>query len=204
VLRPELPKWIDVVLGRALAKLPEDRYDSVADFGRALLAGAGTGSNRTTVLAGAVKSGGLLATYEIGDRVGPGRLGSEVFRGTHRGLGHPVAIRLLRRGAERSWDAVRGRFLREARTLQVGHPSIIQVRDYGEEGDLVYLVTDFIAGRSLRAVLQTDGAMPWSRLQPMLAQLLEAARVMHRRAGSSAVWAPTSCASRRRRKASAS
>lgn len=181
VLRPDLPKWVDLVVGRALAKMPEDRYDSVADFGRALL--TGTGSNRSTILAGSVKSGGLLATYEIGERVGPGRLGSEVFRGTHRGLGHPVAIRLLRRGTERSWDAVRGRFLREARTLQVGHPSIIQVRDYGEEGDLVYLVTDFIDGRSLREVLQTDGAMPWSRLAPMLAQLLEAARVMHRKGG---------------------
>jgi serine/threonine-protein kinase len=182
-LRRDLPKWIDVVLGRALAKLPEHRYDSVADFGRALLDGAASGSNRPTVLAGTVTSGGLLATYEIGERVGPGRLGSEVFRGTHRGLGHPVAIRLLRRGVERSWDAVRGRFLREARTLQVGHPSIIQVRDYGEEGDLVYLVTDFIEGRSLREVLQTDGPMPWSRLAPMLAQLLEAARVMHRKGG---------------------
>ena len=38
-VRPELPKWIDVVLGRALAKLPEDRYDSIAHFGRALLEG---------------------------------------------------------------------------------------------------------------------------------------------------------------------
>jgi serine/threonine protein kinase len=187
VLRPDLPKWVDVVVGRALAKRPEDRYNSIADFAWALLAGAGAGSNQPTVLAGGVKSapasGGLLATYEIGDRIGPGRLGSDVFKGTHRALGHPVAIRLLRRSAERSWDGVRARFLREAQTLQVGHPSIIQVRDYGEEGDLVYLVTDFIDGRSLRDVLQTEGAMPWTRLQPLLAQLLEAARVMHRKRG---------------------
>ena len=131
----------------------------------------------------APSSGGLLATYELGERLGPGRLGSEVFRGTHRALGHPVAIRLLRRGADRNWDAVRGRFLREAQTLQVSHPSIIQVRDYGEEGELVYLVTDFIDGRSLREVLEADGAMPWPRLQPLLTQLIEAARVLHRKGG---------------------
>jgi serine/threonine protein kinase len=101
----------------------------------------------------------------------------------HRALGHPVAIRLLRRGTDRNWDAVRARFLREAQTLQVAHPSIIQVRDYGEEGDLVYLVTDFIDGPSLRSVLQTGGAIAWPRLQPLLAQLLEAARILHRKGG---------------------
>jgi serine/threonine protein kinase len=184
-VRTDLPKWIDVVLGRALAKSPEDRYDSIAHFGRALT--AGPGSNRATVVMPGTppvpSSGGLLATYELGERLGPGRLGSEVFSGTHRALGHPVAIRLLRRGSDRNWDAVRGRFLREAQTLQVAHPSIIQVRDYGEEGDLVYLVTDFIDGRSLREVLKTDGAMPWPRLQPLLAQLIEAARVLHRKSG---------------------
>jgi serine/threonine-protein kinase len=33
-LRPDLPKWIDVVLGRALAKSPADRYESMAHFAR--------------------------------------------------------------------------------------------------------------------------------------------------------------------------
>ena len=183
-LRPELPKWIDVVLGRAMAKSPEDRYESMADFARALLDGAG--ASRPTVTLGAAPtpaSGGLLATYELGHRVGPGRLGSEVLSGTHRALGHPVAIRLLRRGSERSWEGVRARFLREAQTLQISHPSIIQVRDYGEEGELVYLVTDFLGGCSLRDALTTGGAMPWPRLKPLLAQLLEAARALHRKGG---------------------
>src|SRR5258708_8120822 len=184
-LRPDLPTWIDLVLGRALAKAPEDRFDSMAHFARALLAGGG--SDRTTVVLGrtpsAPASGGLLATYELGERLAPGRLGSEVFTGTHRSLGHPVAIRLLRRGTDRNWDAVRARFLREAQTLQVSHPSIIQVRDYGEEGDLVYLVTDFLEGPSLRAVLKADGAMPWPRLRPLLGPLIEAPRVLHRKNG---------------------
>ena len=76
---------------------------------------------------------------------------------------------------------MRERFLREARSLQVAHPSIIQVRDYGEEPDFVYVVTDFIEGSNLRDLLRVEGAFPWPRLRTLLQQLLEAARVLHRR-----------------------
>src|SRR3954468_7111832 len=182
-IRSDLPKWVDVVLGRALAKSPGDRYASMSAFAAALQSGGS--QDRSTVLlhAPAPAASGLLGTYELGQRLGPGRLGSEVFSGTHRALGHPVAIRLLRRSADRNWDAVRARFLREARTLQLAHPSIIQVRDYGEEGDLVYLVTDFIEGASLRQLLTECGPLPWPRLIQFTTQLLEAAHVLHRHKG---------------------
>ena len=74
----------------------------------------------------------------------------------HRALGHPVAIRILRSVTERD-EAARERFLHEARSLQVAHPSIMHVRDYGEEGDLVYVVTDFIEGPSMRQLLTECG-----------------------------------------------
>jgi serine/threonine protein kinase len=182
-LRDDLPPWVDLVLARALAKGPSDRFESMAAFARALTASEPS-DRPTVIIEGASRSaGGLLTTYDLGRKLGPGRLGSDVFLGTHRALGHPVAIRMLRRGPDRNWNAVRARFLREARTLQVAHPSIIQVRDYGEEGDLVYLVTDYIEGASLREVLTREGPMAWERLRPLLAQLTEAARVLHRRNG---------------------
>ena len=177
-IRSNLPPWIDVVVSRALAKHSADRWPDMAAFGQAM-SGADT-VRVSTRNAGA--GGGLLATYDIGEPIGPGRLGSTVHRGVHRVLRHPVAIRMLRGGTDRD-DAVRGRFLREARTLQIAHPSIIQVRDYGEEGDLFYVVTDYIEGRSLRQVLVETGALPWERLSAFAAQLLEAAHVLHRHRG---------------------
>jgi serine/threonine protein kinase len=179
-LRPELPAWVDIVICRALAKHPDDRWPDISELGRAFTIGD---SAHPTTLTSAPVSSGLLATYELGDRLGPGRLGSEVYRGLHRALGHPVAIRLLRRDGRRNWDGTRARFLREARTLQVAHPSIIQVRDYGEERDLVYLVTDYIEGPSLRELMEASGPLAWPRLKPLLAQLVEAARVLHHRTG---------------------
>jgi serine/threonine protein kinase len=195
-IRADLPSWVDIVLGRALARDPADRYESAAAFGEALETG---GRSRDTVILNKTvsdvrgpahtsstpgyKSSGLLGTYELGARIGAGRLGSEVFHGTHRTLRHPVAIRVLRRTHDRDWDGVRARFLREAQTLQVQHPSMIQVRDFGEEGDLVYLVTDFIDGPNLRQLLQTEGPLPWPRARPLIVQLLDAARALHKHGG---------------------
>jgi serine/threonine-protein kinase len=180
-VRPELPAWIDVAIGRALAKSPDDRWPDVAEFGRVIATGDG---RRTTVPAGRVAAAsGVLATYEIGERLGPGRLGSDVYRGTHRALGHPIAIRILRRAGLKNWEGARARFLREAKTLQLAHPSIIQVRDYGEEGDLVYLVTDFLQGPSLRELLHDGGPVAWPRLRVLLGQLVDAARALHRHGG---------------------
>ena len=134
-LRPELPAWLDVRSAARWRRIPTIAGRTSPEFGRALC--AAEGERRTDDASRSSPSGsGLLATYELGERLGPGRLGSEVFRGVHRALGHPVAIRLLRRGGERNWEGARARFLREAQTLQVAHPSIIQVRDYGEEGGI--------------------------------------------------------------------
>jgi serine/threonine protein kinase len=177
---PDVPASVDLVVSRALAKTADARWASIADFGHALMSGD---SSSTTSIRNVPAQGGLLATYELGDRLGPGRLGSVVYRGTHRALGHPVAIRLLRRDTQHNWEGARARFMREAQALQVAHPSIIQVRDYGEEPDFVYLVTDFIEGKSLREVMNSAGAMPWSRLERLLAQLIEATRMLHRRKG---------------------
>jgi serine/threonine protein kinase len=179
-VRPELPAWVDIVLGRALAKSPEERWPDAGAFGRAISA---QDSSRVTMAGGSVATSGLLAMYELGRRVGPGRLGSEVYQGMHRALGEPVAIRLLHRAGQPNWHAIRARFLREAQTLQVAHPSIMQVRDYGEERDLVYLVTEYVEGLSLRELMRNEGPLPWPRLRRLSGQLVEAARVLHRRKG---------------------
>jgi serine/threonine protein kinase len=176
----DVPAWVDLAVSRALAKEASKRWGTISEFASALQSGAG---DSTTVVRTAASKGGLLATYDLGDRVGPGRLESVVYKGTHRALGHPVAIRLLRRDTQRNWDGARARFMREAQALQAAHPSIIQVRDYGEEPDFVYLVTDFIEGHSLREVLTASGPLPWPRLQRLLSQLVEAARMLHRRKG---------------------
>ena len=179
VRRGGLPKAIDDAVMKALGKELSDRWPSVEAFIAALQAAVG---QAPAAIANA-GDGGLLSRYELGGLIGRGRLGSLIYQGTHRALGVPVAIRVLKRDDQPHWEAVRARFLLEARTLQVSHPSLLQVRDFGEDDRSVYLVTDLIDGQSLRQAMAVSGPMPWPRVANLLKQALSAMAALHARGG---------------------
>jgi serine/threonine protein kinase len=176
-LRPDIPPEVPRAIARALAKKPDDRWPGTAAFSRALLEEA-----EPTVAVPQGAPSGLLATYQLGPVIGRGRFGSEIHEGLHRALGHPVAIRTFRAGDSANRDAVRARFLQEARALQVPHPNIVQVRDFGENGDVLYVVTDLLSGCSL-AELIAAGPLSLERLHAFVAQLADATVAVHRRGG---------------------
>lgn len=182
--RGGLPAAVDAAVMRALEKEVPMRWPTVTEFVSALSAAAppqgdvASGFSRT-----APQEAGLLAKYELGPLLGRGRLGSLVYLGTHRALGAEVAIRVLKRDEHPHWDVVRARFLLEARTLQVSHPSLLQVRDFAEDDRAVYLVTDLIKGPSLRQAMAEAGAMPWPRVHRLLLQALGAVAALNRKGG---------------------
>jgi len=182
--RGDLPPAVDVAVMRALDKEISLRWPTVNEFVDALSAsapahsGVASGFSRT-----APQETGLLAKYELGPLLGRGRLGSLVYLATHRALGSEVAIRVLKRDEQPHWDVVRARFLLEARTLQVSHPSLLQVRDFAEDDRAVYLVTDLIKGPSLRQAMAEAGAMAWPRVQKLMLQALSAVSALNRKGG---------------------
>jgi serine/threonine protein kinase len=177
--RANLSSAIDAVILRALAKAPSARYATVTDFVRALQTAVGGG----TPAAHDQSDIALLARYELGETLGRGRLGSTIYRGAHRALGVPVAIRVLRREEQTNWESLRARFLVEARTLQVPHLNLLHVRDFGEDERLVYLVTDFIEGPSLRDELCRCVVVPWDRVSALFDQMLDATATLNARGG---------------------
>jgi serine/threonine protein kinase len=176
--RPGTSRETDAVIMRALSKSAAERWPNVTEFARALRASVGVNpSPRATA------SDDPLSRFEVGEEIGRGRLGSHIYRGRHRALGIPVAIRVLNRKEQPNWDAVRSRFLLEARTLQVPHPNLLHVRDFGENERMVYIVTDFIEGSSLRTEMAREGKMPFSRVLNLLGQMLDATTVLNARGG---------------------
>ena len=177
--RTGLPAAIDEAVMKALSKDPQERWPSVTGFIDALQAALGSSPSA----AASTGDAGLLSRYELGGLLGRGRLGSLVYRGTHRALGVAVAIRVLKRDEQPHWDAVRARFLLEARTLQVSHPGLLQVRDFGEDDRSVYLITDLVDGPSLRQAMAEAGPMPWERARSLIMQALDASSALHARGG---------------------
>src|SRR5688500_13137715 len=182
--RGGLAAAVDDAVMRALEKEVKMRWPTVTDFVGALSAvTASHGEVASGVSRTAPREAGLLAKYELGPLLGRGRLGSLVYLGTHRALGGEVAIRVLKRDEHPHWDVVRARFLLEARTLQVSHPSLLQVRDFAEDDRAVYVVTDLIKGPSLRQAMAEAGPMPWPRVQFLLLQALSAVSALNRKGG---------------------
>lgn len=175
--RPDLPASVGDAVMRALSRDPADRWPSVADFVRAV------GSADAAVTAVLPRpASALLATYELGPVIAEGRFGSRIHAGTHRALGHPVAIRTFHHAGRPEREAVRARFLREARTLQVSHPHLIHVRDFGDDAEVLYIVTDLLRGSSLAERLSA-GPLPIDDAVRYLAQVLDATIALHRRKG---------------------
>lgn len=85
---------------------------------------------------------------------------SAVYRGTQMGMGRPVAIKILDLGdeIEATWME---RFGREARLVsQLRHPNTITIFDFGKhEDDFLYIVMEYINGRSLSRQIKKHGAL---------------------------------------------
>ncbi|MFN2602906.1 MAG: serine/threonine-protein kinase, partial [Gemmatimonadaceae bacterium] len=99
----------------------------------------------------------LSQAYDIERELGGGGM-SRVFVATDRVLGRKIVIKLL--SPELIADVNRGRFRREIQVAaQLQHPHIVPLLSAGESGDLVYYTMPFIAGESLKHLVERNGPM---------------------------------------------
>lgn len=118
----------------------------------------------------------LDGKYRLDALLGVGGFGA-VYRGWHLRLELPVAVKI----AFRVEGAFGERFRREARVLmRLHHPHIVRVYDYDRTADgLVYLVQEFVAGRTLNAVILERGPLPPSDVVELGRQVLSALAAAH-------------------------
>jgi WD40 repeat protein/serine/threonine protein kinase len=89
-----------------------------------------------------------LGHFELVEQLGCGAFGT-VWKATDVRLDRTVAIKIPRRGIHSDGDVQM--FLREARAAaQIRHANIVSVHEVGSEDDVVYIVSDFVDGLSLK------------------------------------------------------
>jgi hypothetical protein len=98
-----------------------------------------------------------LGRYELLRELGRGGMGI-VYLGVDPAIGRHVAIKTIRLDQQAAGTegagGLRERLLREAQTAGgLSHPNIVAIHDVGAEGDVAFIVMEFVAGRGLDAIL---------------------------------------------------
>lgn len=132
--------------------------------------------------------GQVLGHYRIDAKIGEGGF-AVVYRGRDLLLERTVALKILKKNFTQD-DLTWAHLLREARIASaLNHPNICTLYDIGEDQDIHYLVSEFVEGKTLRAVLQS-GPLPTYDVFRYGIQIAEAmayiqgAGILHRDIGS--------------------
>lgn len=128
-----------------------------------------------------------LGKYEILRRLDEGGMGT-VYLAMDQKLHRHVAIKTIKReqldSPEISSEYAR-RFELEAKAIaKLNHPHIVTVFDSGEEGDIAYLVMEFVEGQNLKYYFDRKTEFSLNEILRLMSGLLEALAHAH----SKGVW----------------
>jgi eukaryotic-like serine/threonine-protein kinase len=118
--------------------------------------------------------------YRVISRLGSGGM-ADVYLAQDQLLGRQVAVKVLHHHFAEDHEFVE-RFRREASSAAaLSHPNIVGIFDRGEWNGTYYIAMEYVAGRSLKAIVREDGALAPASAIDIVVQILRAARFAHRR-----------------------
>lgn len=118
--------------------------------------------------------------YEILKEIGVGGM-ARVYVAKCRYLNRLVAIKVLKDEFKQDNDFLK-RFEVEAQAAgSLMHPNIVQIYDVGREGDLPYIVMEYVDGQTLKDLIQNDGPIPWQRAIDLAIQICSAIQKAHQK-----------------------
>src|ERR1051326_7258862 len=121
----------------------------------------------------------LAGKYRIDEKIDEGGMGC-VYRATHVLMEKTVAVKVLH-PALAADDKIVARFTREAKAAsRISHPHAINVTDFGEaENGVVYMVMEYLRGRTLKDVIRAGGPLPLARAAEIVRQVAGALEAAH-------------------------
>jgi len=120
----------------------------------------------------------IAGKYRIEAKIGQGGMGS-VYRARNIVTGKVVALKVLLDDLA-AYPSFVERFLHEARAAAyVTHPHAINIIDCGREGEIVYLLMEYLEGETLTEVMRREGPLSPVRAARILAQICSAVAEAH-------------------------
>jgi len=124
-----------------------------------------------------LERGFMVGSYRVLFRIGSGGMG-EVWRGRDEQRGLDVAIKVLSPDSARDSDRMK-RFAMEAKAASsLKHPNILTIYEVGESPFGPYLVTEYVEGDTVRALLN-DGPLPLAKAVDVALQASEGVASAH-------------------------
>jgi eukaryotic-like serine/threonine-protein kinase len=118
--------------------------------------------------------------YRVISRLGSGGM-ADVYLAQDQLLGRQVAVKVLHHHFAEDHEFVE-RFRREASSAAaLSHPNIVGIFDRGEWNGTYYIAMEYVAGRSLKAIVREQGPLDPTTAIDIVVQILRAARFAHRR-----------------------
>jgi serine/threonine-protein kinase len=118
--------------------------------------------------------------YRVISRLGSGGM-ADVYLAQDQLLGRDVAVKVLHHHFAEDQEFVE-RFRREASSAAaLSHPNIVAIFDRGEWNGTYYIAMEYVAGRTLKALVREQGALDPVAAIEIVVQILRAARFAHRR-----------------------
>ena len=104
----------------------------------------------------------IAGRYRLDARLDAGGR-AEVWRAVDEELKRPVAVKILVTPQDGD-PAFLDRFREEAQAeARLKHPNIVEVFDWGHDGDVNFIVMQVLTGQTVRRLVDADGAVPWER-----------------------------------------
>lgn len=117
--------------------------------------------------------------YEIIKSIGEGGM-ANVYLASDNILDRKVAIKILRGDLAGDEKFIR-RFNREAVSAsQLAHPNIVEIYDVGEDGDIHYIVMEYIEGKTLKQLLKRRGHLTVTEAVDIMLQLTDGIAHAHK------------------------
>ncbi len=120
--------------------------------------------------------------YEILKLIGQGGM-SKVYLAMDKRLNKQWAIKEIeKRAKDKNNEIVIQSAIAEANLIkQLDHPAIVRIVDIIDNGDVIYIIEDYIEGETLSTILENNGAQPQELVVEWAMQICEALEYLHTR-----------------------